>query len=401
MASHSQRPKKSDVVLGGQKSLYSHHAAVLGGLSGVKHRFNSHVASQRMGAVTEAVNYGQAGFSLVLKALQDDHWLVRYVAYLLLPKLEVANLKDLLVDHNPFQKFNCLYRYSTAPSTAYALAMSPDGQFLASGGSDRNIQVRSLTNGKVIRTLAGHWNSVSSLVFHPHKEVLVSGSWDGTVKVWRKEALIRNFIGHETKINVVTISPDGQLIGSASQDGKIKIWQINQLKAIYSWQAHENWVNSLIFTPDGKSLISCSSDCTIKVWDVQTKNLTYIITQSDWVKCLALSCDGKFLASGSQDKTISLFDFHTKELLHTLKGHWGEINSLAISQEGQTLVSGSWDETINIWHIPTGVCLHSLTGHQRPVFSLVLNRDLKRIVPTKIFSTSKDKTIRVWGGIDF
>ncbi len=393
MPSNSQQPKKYDVVLGGKKPLHSHHAVILGGLSGVKHRLSSNIVAQRVAAVTEAVNYGQEGFSLVLKALQDSHLSVRYAAYLLLPKLDATNLKDILADHNPYQKFSCLYRYPTAPSTAYALAISPDGQLLASGGSDRNITVRSLVNGKVIRTLAGHWNSVSSIVFHPHKQVVISGSWDSTVKVWRKEALIRNLTGHQTKINVVTISADGQFIASASQDGKIRIWHINQLKAIYAWQAHENWINALIFTPDGKSLISGSSDCTIKVWDWQTKDLRNTFTQPHWVKCLALSCDGKFLASGSQDQSISIINLNTQELLYTLKGHWGEIHSLAISQEGQTLVSASWDETINIWHIPTGVCLHSLTGHQGAILSLALSPDGKRIV-----SAGKDKTIRVWGG---
>lgn len=391
MVSNSQKPQNHDAVLGGSKS-QSSSAAILGGLSGVKYRLKSSVVGERVVAVQEAFNYGQEGFSLVLEALQDPHFSVGYAAYLLLSKLGQTEVTEILQDSNPYQKFRCLYRYSTAPSTAYTLAISPDGQFLASGSDDTSIKVRSLTNGKIIRTLAGHWNSVSSVVFHPHKEVLVSGSWDGNVKFWRKEALIRDLRGHQAKINTATISPDGQLIASGSQDGHIKIWHVNQLQAIHSWQGHENWVNSLVFTPDSNHLISCSSDCTIKIWHVQTQELTHTFTQPDRVKCLALNCNGKFLVSGSQDKFIYVIDLSTRELLHTLKEHWGEINSLAISQEGQTLVSAGWDETINIWHIPTGVCLHSLSGHESPIFALAISPDGKRIV-----SAGKDRKILVWG----
>ena len=391
MPSNSQKPQNYDAVLGGGKS-HSSSAAILGGLSGVKYRLKSSVVGERVVAVQEALNYGQEGFPLVLEALQDPHFSVRYAAYLLLPKLGQTEVTETLLDSNPYQKFRCLYRYSTAPATAYTLAISPDGQFLASGSDDTSIKVRSLTNGKIIRTLAGHWNSVSSLVFHPHKEVLVSGSWDRNVKVWRKEALIRDLSGHQAKINTVTISPDGQLIASGSQDGHIKIWHVNQLQPIHSWQGHEDWVNSLVFTPDSNHLISCSSDCTIKIWHVQTQELTHTFTQSDRVKCLALSCNGKFLITGSQDKFIYVIDLSTREFLHTLKEHWGEINSLAISQEGQTLVSAGLDETINIWHIPTGICLHSLSGHESPIFALAISPDGKKIV-----SAGKDRKILVWG----
>ncbi|MFB2974058.1 pentapeptide repeat-containing protein [Aerosakkonema sp. BLCC-F183] len=83
MQEHSNEPRNYDVVLGG-KTPPPTSGAVLGGLAGVKHRLISQEAEQRIGALMEALSYGEAGFDVLIRALDDPVPQVRDTACLLL-----------------------------------------------------------------------------------------------------------------------------------------------------------------------------------------------------------------------------------------------------------------------------------------------------------------------------
>lgn len=405
---HNQ-PRAYDVVLGSQTpSPVS--AAVLGGIAGVKRRFASTNSSQRVAALQETTKYGQAGLELVFFALQDQSWQVRQTAYLLLQSCEDAILQETLQANNPYQLFRFLHRHSTPQSTAYTLAISPNGQTLISGGSDRVITVRSLYTGKIIRTFSGHTDGIKSMAISPSGQTLISASWDNTIKVWNLQnagnyggivlpkktldnGLLYTLNPHSETVNCVVISPNGQTLATGSDDFTIELWDLNTQKLISTFTGHQNAVKSMAISPDGNLLASASADSTIKIWHLETAELLHNLTgHSDWVKSVAISPDSKILVSGAQDKTIKIWNLQTGELLNTLIGHWGEINSVAISHDGHTLISGSWDRTIRIWHLGTGTQLHILEGHHDAVAAVAITPD-----GSKIISSSWDRTIRIWG----
>ncbi len=58
-------------------------------------------------------------------------------------------------------------------------------QTLATGSSDNSIQLWNVINGREERRLSGHHGSVSALAFEPRSGLLVSGSYDTTLRVWQ------------------------------------------------------------------------------------------------------------------------------------------------------------------------------------------------------------------------
>jgi WD40 repeat protein len=64
-------------------------------------------------------------------------------------------------------------------NTVLALAFSADNKQLAWGGTDGQIHLVNVTDGKFVRSFAGHDSSITSLAFHPSGTLLVSGSKTG------------------------------------------------------------------------------------------------------------------------------------------------------------------------------------------------------------------------------
>jgi len=77
---------------------------------------------------------------------------------------------------------NC--RTLSGHSYVNSIAISPDGQILASGSDDSTIKLWNLRTG-VLSTLSGHSSNVNSVVFDATGKILVSGSEDKTIKIWR------------------------------------------------------------------------------------------------------------------------------------------------------------------------------------------------------------------------
>jgi WD40 repeat protein len=362
-------------------------------------------------ALKDALNYGVEGLELVIGALKDPSWRIQRTAYSLLQAYQEPIVIQALQEYNPYDRFQCLYRYPTGKSTTYAIAITPDGQVMVSGGNDRIITLRHLGTGRILRTLTKHTDSIYALGLSNDGQILASGGRDKTLHVWNLQAttnynsiaptgrilgdgLTYTFTGHSDSINCVAISANGKILVSGSEDSTIHLWNLETGKFLACLEEHEAGVKAIALTPDGKMLVSASADHTIKLWQLpKIKTPTHTLTgHSDWVKCIAITPDSKILASGSQDKTIKLWDLDTGELKSTLVGHWDEVNSIAFSPDGQTLISCSRDETIQLWHLSTGKHLHTLSGHQGGVATVAISPDGHPLV-----SSSWDHTIRVWG----
>jgi WD40 repeat protein len=100
---------------------------------------------------------------------------------------------------------------------------------------------------------------------------LLSGSKEGTIKVWNMENLNveLTIFGHNNWISCIDVLPDGRII-SGSTDCGLKVWDIdNHYSTLHSCDitlnGHENTITSVVVLSDGR-IVSCSLDTTIKVW---------------------------------------------------------------------------------------------------------------------------------------
>jgi WD40 repeat protein len=310
------------------------------------------------------------------------------------------------------QNWQCVRTLRGHSSMVLAVAVSSDGQAIATGSNDHTIKLWQLETGKLLRTLGGLFSGHSSIVhtvaFSPDGQLLASGSWDETIKLWQvsRGKEIRTLTSHGSWINSVAFNPilpnfsyqqeeaylRGWILASGGADGTVKLWIVSTGIEISTFTGHSDSVWSVAFSPDGQLLASGSADSTIKLWQVDRgREIRSFIGHSFFVNFVTFSPDGRLLVSASADGTIKLWQVSTGKEIHTFRGHSDAVCSVAFSPNAQFLASGSWDKTIKIWQIRTGTEICTLHGHSNYVRSVVFSPDGQTIV-----SGSDDDTIKIW-----
>ncbi|WP_375505523.1 WD40 repeat domain-containing protein [uncultured Nostoc sp.] len=158
----------------------------------------------------------------------------------------------------------------------YSVSFSPDGQTIASGSWDGTIKLWK-KDGTLITTLSDTTQSddgllsenalVSRVSFSPDGQMIASiARFDKTVKLWKRDGTpIKTLRGHKGTLFSVSFSPDGQTFASGDGFGNIKLWKRDGTP-IKTLRAHNDAVWSISFSPDGQTFASASGDKTIKLW---------------------------------------------------------------------------------------------------------------------------------------
>ncbi|MBW4574594.1 MAG: FHA domain-containing protein [Aphanothece sp. CMT-3BRIN-NPC111] len=319
------------------------------------------------------------------------------------PRSPDTDINQVLAFQPHPQTWRCIRTLKGHVASVRSVAISPDSQTIASGSDDNTIKLWHLTSGSLIRSLT--WQSgvfqfhreatwFTSVAISPDGQTLASGCLDKSLKVWNWNSgqLIRNIKGHSDSVNAIAISRNGQTLVSGSRDNTIKVWNLTTGQLISTLRGHANSVLAVAISPDGKTIASGSRDNTIKLWNLFDGKLLRTFTgHLDQVRAVAFSADGRTLTSGSNDKTIQLLHLGSGTILRTLNGHSDFVTSVAISPNGSTLISGSCDKTIKLWHWESGQLIDTLIGHSETIHCVAISPDGNTIV-----SSSDDGAIKIW-----
>jgi len=280
--------------------------------------------------------------------------------------------------------------------SVYAVAFSPDGQRVLSGGADQTLRLWDVRTGKEIRRIDTGVGRIWAVAFAPRGRYAVTGSFDGSVRLWDldrgREA--RRFADKGDYVRTVAFSPDGQWIAAGGDDRMIRVWDAVSGKLQGTLKGHDHFVWSIAFSRSGKQLVSGSLDRTIRLWDLASMSERKTIsTGDDSVFSVAISPDGRRFASAGSDRNVQIWDLARGERIRTLPGHEGYVHSIAFSPDGRRILSGSQDQTLRLWEVRTGRMVRVLQGHCDQVWSVVFSSDGKRAA-----SASDDRTVRIWNG---
>jgi len=274
-----------------------------------------------------------------------------------------------------------------------AVAYSPDGDTLISGGQDHTVRLWDVATGQQQAVLKGHGDAVEGVCFAPDGKTFATCSGD-TVKIWDTEARRVKMVlsGHRDWVVQVSYSPDGRTLATASRDGSVKLWNVASGQEVATLSGHAGRVHAVAFSPTGKTLASGGSDGIVRLWGWSGGNLQATLSKhTDAIYSVAFSADGHLLASGSQDRSIILWDAKSGGYLRTLSGHRDSVVSVAFSADGKTLASASRDESVILWDIATGKMDRRYVGHTHDLRCVAFSPSQRQIA-----TASNDRTIKLW-----
>jgi WD40 repeat protein len=340
------------------------------------------------------VNVWAASIGRLLYSLQAHRKDVNAVALSRDGEVLASGSRDRTVNLWEARNGRLLHRLEGHTDSVSSVALSADGKLVASGSQDHTVKIWEGPAGRLVRTLEGHTHPVSSVALSEHGDVVASGSWDRTVKLWdmRINPPRHGLGGHTSPVSSVAISGNGTLVASGSWDRTVKLWEARTGRPLHTLEGHAGYVRSVGLSGDGEVVASGSDDQTVKLWEAGSSRLVHTLeghTSPVW--SVAFSGDGEVVASGSGDWTVKLWETRTGRLLHSMKGHKGLVRSVALSGDGQFLASSSYDRSLKVWDTRSGQMLHSMEGHKDLVRSVALSWNGRVVV-----SGSGDRTVKVW-----
>ncbi len=305
---------------------------------------------------------------------------------------------DALIQLWDLQTGQCRQRIQGNVAGLLSMAIDPTGSFLVSGSEDKRLFLWDLVTQNILQIFEGHQNWVWRLAFSPDGSMLASASQDRTVRVWSVDTAqcLHQWEAHEAGATGISFSPDGKQLASSGLDGTVKLWNLETGLCQQSFIGHTNWVWQVCFSPDGTLVASASEDHCIRLWTAEGELIQMFEGHGSGVNSIAFSPNGQQLASGCNDGTIKIWDIQFKECLRTIMGHQQAIWSLCFECDGQHLISGSHDQTLCRWQLSTGDCLQTYAGHTKAVYGAILSPHQTRLSQTRLYSCSKDETIRIW-----
>ncbi len=281
-----------------------------------------------------------------------------------------------------------------------AIAWSPDGSCIVSGGRDEMAQVWDVSTGALILTYRGHVSTndlgsavgVSAVVWSPiDNRIATAGNdeaaqvWNGTVHIWDASTgrQVLTYSGHFGSVRTIAWSPNGAYIAtSGGWTSTVDIWDASTGSRVLTYSGHTSFVHQVAWSPDGIYLASGSDDKTVQIWNASTgvQVRTYD-GHSEGVVAVTWSPDGTYIASGSSDGTVHAWDTSTGRQIwhHGAHPDHGRL-SLKWSPNGTCIaLSRELNSTVELWDGSTGKLILTYSGHSSFIKAIAWSPDGSRI----------------------
>lgn len=288
-----------------------------------------------------------------------------------------------------------LHKMSAHYGRVNVIAISPQGNHLASGGADRTVRIWRLSDNQLLFTLQGHTDAISELTFSHNGAILASVDRKGMVKLWNvaKGQLLREIGEPGVPVQCLAFSPNDSLLAIGSNNRDATLWRVSDGRMTQRLSGHKSSVDTVVFNHDGTMLATGSPDNTAMLWDVEQGALrNRFLGCSGLAHSLAFSVNDKILITGANDGSVRFYQVEDGALLYALPAKTGNISWLALSSSGSILTTVNYGQSLQIWDATDGKLLHNLTPFSPGITAVRFSPDETILAATDF----QDRSIKLW-----
>ncbi|XP_060080044.1 angio-associated migratory cell protein-like [Ylistrum balloti] len=331
--------------------------------------------------------------------------------------------------------------FSSHTDAVFSVGIDPHGGKMAvTGGQDDKGYIWSVTDGECIMECGGHKDSVTSVGFsfngtyaatadlsglvkvwkvetktevwsfecsdiewlqwHPLAPVLLSGTVDGDVWMWKiPDGDCKTFQGHGCTAGVGRILPDGKRVCVGYDDGAVKIWNMKTadvMKTISGREGHTSTVVCMDCHQDNSMVMTGSTDVTAKIINTSTGkvlstfNCESVKEGDNSVEACGFCKQQTLAATGTLQGTLCIWDMPT-QITRSKCQHEAGVVRLKWDPTAPLVYTACLDGVVRLWDGRNGQCVNQWSGHTDAILDVDLSRDGETLV-----TVSDDKTARVF-----
>lgn len=230
-----------------------------------------------------------------------------------------------------------------------ALIADPEGSYLIGGGVSGDIFFWEVASGELLVQWHAHYRAVRCLALYDF--LLVSGSEDGSIKVWdlltmldeqsrleAKTPYLYSFNQHVLPVTDIACF-HGAIAVSSSEDRSCKIWSLSEGRMLRSI-SFPAIIDSVALDPrshifyaggrDGKIYVTGMGVDVTSHGSENSSILGALDDHSKAVTSLASSTDGLLLVSGSEDGNVRVWDTRSQQVTRKFKHSQGPVTNVLI-----------------------------------------------------------------------
>lgn len=273
-----------------------------------------------------------------------------------------------------------------------SVALSADGRYAVTGGSDRTVRVWDLSTGRLLRLLEGFGGTVRAVAFTPDGQNVVVAGDDQSVWVreWSTGRLEQTMESRGGPVNSVALSPDGRRAVTGSSDGKIRVWELSTGRLLHTLDGHPPGACAVAVSPDGRRVTTGGADHLVRVWDITNGRQLFVLEGHIGDVCaVALTPNGLQAVTGGEDDAVRVWDLVSGKCRLILYGRTVRVDAVAVTPDGQHVVT-TGHGAVRVWALDSGRCRRTLEGNVGWVHALAVTHDGRVII------SGDDGTVRVW-----
>ncbi|MEZ5347487.1 MAG: serine/threonine-protein kinase [Pyrinomonadaceae bacterium] len=238
---------------------------------------------------------------------------------------------------------------------------SPDDAFLLTASGDSgsaSVKIWDASNGKELISLRGHTGRVRAIAYSPDGKTIATGGRDGVIRLWNaktgeefQKIKLPLFQTRPVETHDLEFSPDGKKILSG-HGNSATLYDIESAKLTFINKTVGSYL-AVAYSPDGKKIALGKNESRIEVYDSASMKLENDIpAHKARINDIGFSRDGRVIASASSDRSIGFFDAESGVELGTVKTHSSDVWSVAFSPKDDYLASGSTDFDAHLYNRP-------------------------------------------------
>lgn len=254
------------------------------------------------------------------------------------------------------------------------VAFSPDGAGLYCAGSRSQLRVLSVESGKELLRMNTPLKVIRRLAC-PNRGNRFAAAGEGNVLVWEgaDQDHPRVLAGHKGLVSSLAFSPDASVLASgSSSDETVLLWTLGTPGEPLRLNGPKlGNVTALSYSPEGRALAVGSGDRAVRVWDLTRNTVAATLETPGPVTSVTYSADGALLAAGSLPSTVVIWDAATRKELRRIDTGGTHVRDVCFASEGKSLLVAGDQSAIRHWNVSDGLerfLPHE--GHQGRVLAL-------------------------------